>query len=67
MSLPLWWGLKQHLFFDLICSIEYLASTVTVVSANPSVGPLPITNISLLSAFVDELSSTPKIITLLPQ
>ena len=60
---------KYTFFFDAVKLIEYLASTVIVVLSNPCVGPSPKTKIyfSLLSVCVDELFSTPKVITLLPK
>ena len=49
--------------------MECLASAVIVVSYNTSVGPSPRTKISffLLPIYTEELLSTPKIATFLPQ
>ena len=54
---------------DLEQSIEYSAFDVNVTLSNPYVGPLPRITISLflISICTDELISTPKIITFLPQ
>ena len=59
---------KQNRFCNLEKLIEYSASAVIFVSSNLCVGPLPRTEISflLLSIWTDELLSTPKITTLLP-
>ena len=51
----------------LVKLIEYIFSALSL-SSNPCVGPLPRIKMSffLLSIFVDQLISTPKIITFLP-
>ena len=48
--------------------IEYIFSAVNECSPNPCVGPIPNINMSvpLLSTWIDEFISTPKIITFLP-
>ena len=58
-----------HFLLDLNILIEYSASDVIVVSCYTCVGPLPRTRISflLLSLWKDEVFSTPKITTSLPQ
>ena len=60
-------NLNKILFFFSVKLIEYIFSALRVVS-NPCVGPIPRIKMSffLLSIFVDELISTPKIITFLP-
>ena len=59
---------KQNRFCNLEKLIEYSASAVIFVSSNLCVEPLARTEITflLLSIWTDELLSTPKITTLLP-
>ena len=58
--------LNKILYF-LVKLIQYIFSALSVFS-NPCVGPIPRIEMPffLLSIFVDELISTPKIITFLP-
>ena len=71
----------QTKFYTILAKIKYIFSTLSVCSnpcigplptlsicSNPCIGPLPKIKISffLLSIFVDELISTPKIIKFLP-
>ena len=55
-------------FFDLVILAEYLISVVILVSSDSSIGPSPRTRISflILSGWLDELLSAPKITTFLP-
>ena len=66
---PLSCRLKQNFLPDIEKLIEYFASTVIVLSFYLRVGPSPRTNMYffLLSICIDELLSTPKITTFLPQ
>ena len=59
----------KNVLCDFKKLIEYSASSVTVVSSNLCVEPLPRTKIYtfLLSIWTNELLSTPKITTFLPQ
>ena len=68
LLLSLSWRLKQNFFCDLEKLIEYSASAVNVALPNPCVCPLPKIDISLflLLVFIDELISTPTIMTFLP-
>ena len=59
--------LKKNFAIDLEKLIEYRASTTKVVSSNPCVRPFPRIKVSffLLSICLEELISTPKIVTFL--
>ena len=61
--------LNKFFFSDCEKLIEYSASAASVVLSDPCVCPLPRIKIYLflLSACTDELISTPKLITFLPQ
>ena len=62
--------LNTNHFFDSVKLIEYLAFAVIVVSFNPCVRPSPRTKIFitfLLLSYTEELLSTQKIMTFLPQ
>ena len=59
---------KQNFFFDSRKLTEYLASAIILASSSSCFGPSPRTKFFfLLSTWVVELFSTPKVITLLPK
>ena len=57
----------MHTFFDLVKLIEYVASAVIVILSNLCLCPSPRTKTFsfILSVCVDELFSTPKMLTFL--
>lgn len=67
LLIPLHYKLQQNFFHSSLKLIECLASVVSVVSPNSSVRPLPKTEIFffLLSTCIEELLSTPNIVTFL--